>query len=160
MPDSGPPTLNQLNQLLSSIRDLSGEIAELREQLTAQKTRNRVMTALATLMLVALIAVGLVAYGNRETVKEIQHSRAERTMIDCVRENLSIQADRNAFVGSILTFAEDPEHLDADQQLALANYADAVALAKPYRDCSEAGIAAYFDSLPDDPATTTVADVP
>lgn len=160
MPNSGPPTLNQVNELLASMEDLSGQISELRRELRRQKIRAQTMTALAIIIVVALVVVGIVAWDNRAALHEIQRTRAERTTISCVYDNIEIKADRSAFVGSILTFADDPDQLDPDQRAALQAYSDAVDFAKPYRDCSPAGIEAHFSSIPEDPATATVVDVP
>jgi hypothetical protein len=155
MPDRTLPTQTQVDELLAAIAALNDEIELHRRDLRRMNFRNRLLAVTAGLLTAALIAVAVVVVHNERTLRAVNRSREERTAINCVRDNVAIEGQREALIDSILTFAADPSHLTEAELAALDEYTEAVEIALPFRDCSAEGIDAYFDTIPDDPATAT-----
>lgn len=163
MSEDGLPTEHQLERLVTSMDALSLRIEEVRDELHKANLRTRILKVVSVLLAIVLVVVGAAVYETRQATRTINTERAERTTIGCVRDNVETAGFRFALVTtlarSISVLAEDPDNLTAQEQAVLDVYTDAArdtaAEALPYRDCSPAGIEAWFSSTPIDPATTT-----
>lgn len=106
------------------------------------------------------VAVGV---DGRETAKDVDavvEQRAvdqrEARVSGCVQQNVNTKRNRDALVGGLeaildLSPATTNEEMTRRKQIVTA-YKDQVEDTLRYRDCSDKGITAYFESPPQDPA--------
>lgn len=156
-----PPTQGQIAELLASMGVLSEEMDHLRLELHRANLRTRIAKFAAISAILLTLVAGWLAVEARHQTDEITDYRANAQVASCIQTNNLIVGIRGGIVqagiAGIVTFAPDPEHLTADEQVKLAAYAAALAQgaedAVPFRDCSEEGLAAYYSATPTDPAT-------
>lgn len=153
MPNSGPPTRNQVAELVVSMDDLSSEMSGLHSELSRQRRRNVATMTLAGVLTVCLVVAVGVMSNTRTALHALNRERADRTTIACIYANATIKADRAAFINSLRALVPAGQELTDEQQMAIAAYTAAVEASKPYRDCSTEGIAAYYENPPVDPAS-------
>lgn len=139
-----------VEKLTAEVHELVGEVVALREEL---KTRNRRSKIVAGVFAAALMAVAGVAWVAFDASSEAEDAAATANaaiaQVEVERELAreiaceSYNADTvDAINGILLTVAAGSDNPDAIDRVAR--------LLLPHRDCSEQGLAAYFDG---DPAT-------
>lgn len=157
MPTSSPDFI----PFIESVDKLAVEIAAHKAQLTIADRRSRwARTASMVGIVVGVvgIAVGLggAVFGlaAQTTADDLADSRRETQVSACVQQNVTTERVRVALVQSLLAILPPGQEPTDAQKLIVDRYTTQVEQALPYRSCSEAGIKAYFDHPPADPAAT------
>jgi hypothetical protein len=104
----------------------------------------------------AVIFIGiLLIISNRDAIQSINNLRDENRVVSCVRENVHIATLHAKLPEALLAFVPPGAELTPEQQAILDRYTLSVEDGFPFRDCSEAGIEAYYENPPVDPAATS-----
>jgi hypothetical protein len=141
-------TVDACDRLDKSLRD------------TRDALHRKIIRASAAVAIALLAALGAVIIGARARttasdlssfVSATEIDRAQARVSACVQANVLTERQRTAMVSGLRAIAP-PGTLSATSQAALDKYATEVEAQLPYRDCSPAGIVAYYKNPPDDPA--------
>lgn len=170
----------QVDKLIKTIGSLELELVAHKKVIVDSEKRSRYAKKAAVIGLgVAImgIFVGLLGYsaGNKAQktaddvsalTQDINEDRGSQVIAACVNYNVQRAEVRAALKLSLRALApvSDAELTERQREL-LAVYNAAVDAGLPFRDCSPAGIAKYFEEPPADPATiappaVTVAPIP
>lgn len=156
----------QVERLIGTIDHLSDDLEDHKEVLVAADKRSRYARRAAIIGIVAgIVGVGVGVWGisvgarAQNTADDVNHltaqSDAEREankVSSCVQFNVQRKETREAMKLALTSLAPPEANRTEQQRAALETYNKSVDLGLPYRDCSSAGIAAYFKSPPRDPA--------
>lgn len=129
------PQSEEIAALRGSVDNLTAEIAaekKAREGEAAARKRTRVVTIMATLVVIGVVALAI--WSNWEQIDKINDSRAEARIVSCESYNTDTVDRINGIL--LIAGSDAPERVEP--------------LLVPHRDCTAAGITAYFDG---DPAT-------
>lgn len=170
-----PLTPDELHHLVDTIEGLGREMTSLRVALATTDRRARWSRSVAIIGVVAGIIGGAVGLGGvavgvsaRATADDLAKTRKDAQISGCVQSNLAIQRTRDALTAGVSVLTQpDPRRGEVEQARVdrfVIEYSKHVNNALPYRDCSEGGIAAYYENPPVDPAlgsglTTTTTPV-
>lgn len=147
-------TADKADELIQRLDDLSTELDRHRAVVEQARHRSKVAQTLAVITCGLAVAVGFLAVGVWVAVGDINQTRTEARYTTCVNHNVDFKIIREALRQSILTFADDPDSLTAEEQAALDGYVAALTAGMEYRDCSKSGIDFYYANPPADPALT------
>jgi len=137
----------------------------LKVQLAGANKRSAAAKNVAMIGIVAAVvglaigAGGLVyadkAQDTADDVARIQDERraeqAESRIASCIQQNVNTERTRKALIDGVSILANGGEASPRAEEFVAA-YTTRVERALGYRDCTPAGIAAYFDKPPGDPA--------
>lgn len=136
--------------LLSSMHDLRAELSAFRPLLErANRTARRAKVAAAIGILVGVVGVVIGIGGWIAQVNANQSTDAAR-QAGCIQQNVQALEVSSKLVNGLKAFFDDPDNLTPQEQAALNVYE--AATQPEFRDCSEAGIKAYIENPPVDPA--------
>lgn len=141
---------------------------DLRANERATSSANRV-AMVATVAAIVGVVVGLVGIGvavdgrsTANTVRGIQKAqiadRKDARTSSCVQANVATKSNRAALVDALIAVLPPGTTPTEAQQAIVERYRAQVEESLPYRDCSDKGIADYFEDPPADPAITEGAD--
>lgn len=144
--------VNDFQRFDATIDTLTVVLTEHRKELTSAKNvaRTGVFVGIFGIMLAVLGVV--VGFDGRDVAHDIVSNRTEARISSCIQTNVGIAGNREALISSILVFAQDPSHLNPQEQAIADAYRTVVESKLPYRDCSPAGIEIYYEDPPSDPA--------
>lgn len=146
-----------LQRTVEACERLDKSLTDTREALTRRIVRASLAVALALLAALGAVVIGARARATAndlsEFVSDVEADRAAARVSSCVQANATTESQRAAMVGALRALAP-PGSLSPSGQAALDKYEDEVDARLPYRDCSPAGIAAFFKDPPVDPAVT------
>lgn len=161
MPNT-PPTRGDLANVVIALDHLEGRIDEAKQQSkqTADRTRNLAAVAIAAACLGILVGVAgiLAAQKAQDAVDEVNRQRAENIVTACNRFNEEVAVNHNGIVDELVEFVaflgqdqtpEDPRTPDEQaliDRLVGQRQAEFASRMVRYRDCSDRGIAAYYDT--------------
>lgn len=158
-----PLTPDELHQLVDKLDELSRDIAAHKAALAVADRRSRwARTAALVGILVGVLGVAVGIGGAifgvnaQATADDIARERTDARAGACVQANVTTQRTRDALIAGVSVIDVPDPNRSPDRQQAIdrfiANYTAHIEAALPYRDCSAAGIAAYFTHPPADPA--------
>ncbi len=146
-------------ELTKAARELSEDIQNLGP--TLERHRQTVLKAdrrskAGVIAGIIGITVAIFALFIAADVHDLQRSvaadSASARVASCVQFNVQREQTRAAMKLALASLAPPAANQTDQQRTALETYSKAVDLGLPYRDCSPAGIEAYFQSPPKDPA--------
>lgn len=148
--------------LIEDDRVLLQKVADACDRLDlALRTHAKKLGRLALLAVISLgiAGVGLIVGGigvkaaaeANDNAEQIEADRAQALSSGCIQYNVQRAQTRAALKLSLRALAP-PGDLTPAQQAALDGYGRAVDEQLPFRDCSPAGIDAYYREPPKDPA--------
>lgn len=139
--------LARLGSLQSSIDSVRGDME--REAVKRDKRIKTNQWAIGITVVAALLAIGVGALGVK-TARDANHDRAQRTVVACEQYNRQqkdqARAEREEshdFVTALSEGATDP-NIAAKVKAFNAKHDALIAAAHKLRDCTPAGIRAYF----------------
>jgi hypothetical protein len=159
MPLSEPERQVEARDLITHIDQLQDELAVHRRMIASQGRRvNWVRRGMLAALVVAVLGVAVGAAGAitandvSEQTAAIREVRETSRVGACIQANVLIAQTRAALKASLLALAPDPANLTERQQQLIDAYNASVDLQLPFRDCTPAGIDAYYEAPPADPA--------
>lgn len=175
IPDEGP-LIEQLELFGRKIDNATEEIVALTERLdliktkadtaaqnaaTAKKyaTTSRRLARVGVAALIVAVAVGIGTFlavaTNRDSIDDIESSRAEARVVTCDNHNALLDLTQAAIVRaaskSLVALVPAGQEITPEQQVRLDAYTEALTrettaeLAPARRDCSPEGIAAFYE---------------
>lgn len=159
-----PPPID-FGGLVRSLGEATAEMEGLKVQLAGANRRSAAAKNVAVIGIVAAVvglaigAGGLVyadkAQDTADDVARIQDERraeqADARVSSCIQQNVTTERTRKALIDGVSILANGGEASPRAEEFVAA-YTARVERALGYRDCTPAGIAAYFDKPPGDPA--------
>lgn len=140
----------QVERLIGTIDHLSDDLDAHKVALIGTDKRSRAARLAAIVgIVVAVIGITVGATGIIYGVKR-NDERSAQIIAACSQSNAQRAEIRDAMKLALASLA--PPTLTEQQRASLDTYNKSVDLRLPYRDCSPAGIDAYFKSPPKDPA--------
>lgn len=157
-----PLTSEELSALIAKLDEVTAEMVDHGARLEVTDKRSRKASNTARVGIIvgiigACVGIGgvLVGVEARATAEELAKSRRESQASGCVQANITTQANRAALVQGLLAIIPPGQEPTESQQEIVRRYTSQVEAALPFRDCSERGLAAYYDHPPADPALRT-----
>lgn len=149
-PDEQEALLQRLRELRASEDALTDELVDFRPLVVrANHTARRAKIVAIIGVVVAVIGV-IIGVGGWLAQRDANQSTDAARRAGCIQHNVQAKDVSEKLVNGLKAFFDDPANPTGEEQAALDVYAAAT---KPvYRDCSKAGIEAYIDNPPADPA--------
>lgn len=152
MPEYTPATIAQVDALIGVIRDLQTELTATRVVVEKSLRRSRTAILLSVLSIALIFLAGAGVIVNYQALHAVNQARTEARIVTCIQDNITISQLRTKLPEALLTLVPPGTTLTPDQQARVDAYTESVEMGFPFRDCSPAGIAAYYADLPSDPA--------
>lgn len=151
-------------RLIATIDTLSRDIGDHKAALVVADRRSRWARTVSVVgicvgILGVAVGIGGALFGMsaQTTADDVGQARRDNLISGCVQQNLTTQRTREALVAGVSVLTNLNPNRTPDEQAAVdefvRRYTTQVEGALPYRDCSPAGIATYYDHPPADPAT-------
>lgn len=139
-------------ELRDDVRHLSDALEHHRVAVEKADSRAKVGICIGLVGVALVIAAIWLSLVTREDANDRADETARARVSSCAQFNVQRNEIRTAIKDALLALAPPGVPLTETQQATVARYAREVDAKLPYRDCSPAGIDAYFKAPPSDPA--------
>lgn len=144
-----------LQRTVDACDRLDKSLTATRVALTRKIVRASLAVGIALLAALGAVVIGARAQATSDDLSSfvslVEADRAAARVSSCIQANATTESQRAAMVGALRALAPLGTLSPAAQE-SLDKYEHEVEARLPYRDCSPAGLAAFFKDPPVDPA--------
>lgn len=139
-------------ELSQDIRDLAPAMERHRQTVLRADRRSKAGIIFGIIGVSVAVVATIYAIDARDLQQEYERDQANNRVSACIQFNAQRNEIRQALKDALIALAPPDRPLTPTQQATVDRYAAEVDLKLPYRDCSPAGLEAYFKAPPADPA--------